>query len=142
MLTESFKVLAGTWFFLRGFIKAVITYNTENSEKKLPKQNEILGTGLRTDDHLPAELPSIIDIKKAIPRHCFQPKISTSMYYAVKDLLLAVITYLVFMQVQRVDYLPLNVLATVVYWAVQGTIFTAIFVIGELELVLIVDRGE
>jgi len=129
-VAESVKFLAGTWFFLRGFIRAVITY-IQDAEQKWPKKDQIKGTGLHSDDTIPEKLPSSVDIKKKLPRHCFQPKISTSMYYAIKDFVLVAITYMIFIQLEKVPFLPFQILATIVYWGVQGTFFTAIFVIGH-----------
>ena len=97
-IAESIKFCAGTWFFFRGFIKAFLTY-LQDTETKFPKNEEIQGEGMQ--ERLPKKLPSIIEIKKALPRHCFQPKVSTSMYYAVKDMVLVAVTYAVFIQVWK-----------------------------------------
>ena len=40
-------------------------------------------------------------------------------------------------QVEKLPWLPVQVVATVIYWGVQGTFFTAIFVIGKLPLCVI-----
>jgi len=127
-VAESIKFLAGTWFFLRGFIKAFIAY-LQDAEAKFPKNAQIQGEGMQ--ERLPEQLPSIIEIKRALPKHCFQPKVSTSMYYALKDFALVAVTYAVFVQVEQLPWVPIQIVATVLYWGVQGTFFTAIFVIGH-----------
>ncbi|ESO85881.1 hypothetical protein LOTGIDRAFT_74451, partial [Lottia gigantea] len=77
------------------------------------------------------ELPTIIDIKRAIPSHCFQSNVITSMYHAMKDVVFVIGLYI--LGELLLTYLPFwAVLVTApVFWFAQGTMFTALFVIGH-----------
>ncbi|XP_046559475.1 delta(12) fatty acid desaturase FAD2-like [Haliotis rubra] len=91
------------------------------------------------DDHsdplskvrLPRKLPSIVDIKRKLPVYCFDPKVSTSMYYAFKDVVLIAALYV--LGELMWNYLPLIpfLALTPVLWFAQGTLFTAVFVVGH-----------
>lgn len=39
------------------------------------------------------QVPTILDLKKTIPAHCFRPTLSLSMYYVVKDYVLVAALY-------------------------------------------------
>ncbi|KAK2153625.1 hypothetical protein LSH36_291g06006 [Paralvinella palmiformis] len=126
-LTESFKIAASMWLFMRAFAKALILYINEN---KTPTQENLKGIGLTEDTKLPEKLPTAVDIKKALPRRCFKPEPSTSMYYFVKDVVQVVVCYAVFYSLHQAVpmlYWP----SMVFYWAIQGTFFTAVFVLGH-----------
>ncbi|KAK2153624.1 hypothetical protein LSH36_291g06005 [Paralvinella palmiformis] len=126
-LTESFKIAASMWLFMRAFAKALILYINEN---KTPAQENLKGVGLTEDTKLPEKLPTAVDIKKALPRRCFKPELSTSMYYFVKDVVQVVVCYAVFYSLHQAVpmlYWP----SMVFYWAIQGTFFTAVFVLGH-----------
>jgi omega-3 fatty acid desaturase (delta-15 desaturase) len=126
-VTESFKIMASLWLFVRALAKAVILYINES---KAPKQNELKGRGLTKDVKLPEKLPSIVDIKRVLPRKCFDPKVSTSMFYFMKDVLQVIVCYLVFSGLHTL--IPLSYWPTMIfYWAIQGTFFTAVFVLGH-----------
>ena len=53
------------------------------------------------------------------------------MYYAIKDFILIAITYYTFRYIQEIPIPLLNVATLILYWGIQGTLFTAIFVIGH-----------
>ena len=115
------------WLFMRAFAKALILYINEN---KAPAQENLKGVGLSKENKLPEKLPTAVDIKKALPRYCFKPKLSTSMYYFVKDIIQVVVCYAVFVSFHKAVpflYWP----SMIFYWAIQGTFFTAIFVLGH-----------
>ena len=129
LVAESFKFVASTALFLRTLFKVIITYYTEESNRSQKPSSEIKGIGLHTP--LPESLPSITDLKKIIPSHCFQPRVSTSMYYAVRDLIQIAIAYFAIVYLQQVPSVIFQVVSMVIYWAIQGTFFTAVFVIGH-----------
>ena len=128
VVAESVKFVAGTALFARSVVFAIYEYLKEDKVplKELPK-----GVGLENAHNLPKELPSAIDIKRKLPKHCFDPKVSTSMYYAIKDAILVALTFAAVLYLHQVSppwmYWPI----TVIYWGFQGTLFTAIFVIGH-----------
>jgi len=127
LLTETVNFSLGAAFFVRSVFKAILTYVNEN---KIPGTDHVKGTGL--DQSLPEGLPSIIEIKRALPKHCFQASISQSLYYAVKDFIQVFLAYLVLSYMESiVDSFPLRILLFLLYWAVQGTFFFALFVLGH-----------
>ncbi|KAK7480592.1 hypothetical protein BaRGS_00028168 [Batillaria attramentaria] len=82
---------------------------------------------------IPRKLPTIVDIKRALPQHVFQAPVSTSMYYAVKDLVQVAGMFLLAEWVWSSSLLPTWALWLLlpVYWLIQGTFFTAMFVMGH-----------
>lgn len=127
LLTETVNFSLGAAFFVRSVFKAIFTYINEN---KIPGTDHMKGTGL--DQSLPEGLPSIIEIKRALPKHCFQSSISQSMYYAIKDFIQVFLAFLVLSYLESiVESFPLRFLLVLLYWAVQGTFFFALFVLGH-----------
>ncbi|GFO35840.1 hypothetical protein PoB_006234500 [Plakobranchus ocellatus] len=47
-----------------------------------------------TKHNLPQQMPTIIDIKKVVPKHCFESSTSLSIYYMCKDFFLVVCLFL------------------------------------------------
>ncbi|XP_067670349.1 sn-1 acyl-lipid omega-3 desaturase (ferredoxin)-like [Haliotis asinina] len=84
-----------------------------------------------TEDLATKKFPSIIDIKRQIPSYCFEASVSTSLYYAAKDLVLVLALYLATMAVWYFAPTSLCLALTPVYWLLQGTMFMAIFVVGH-----------
>ena len=94
-----------------------------------------------SDDHdtllnklaIPRNLPSIVDIKRALPQHVFDPHVGTSMYYAVKDIAQMVALFWLAEWIWSSRLLPVWLLLFLLpaYWLLQGTFFTAMFVIGH-----------
>ncbi|XP_035827452.1 omega-6 fatty acid desaturase, endoplasmic reticulum [Aplysia californica] len=80
---------------------------------------------------LPRKLPSIVEIKKALPSHCFESSVSTSVYYMVRDFILIAMAYYLIEWTWEVFPPIAQVVFTPVFWLVQGTLFTAIFVVGH-----------
>jgi omega-3 fatty acid desaturase (delta-15 desaturase) len=74
------------------------------------------------------QVPSLIDLKKAIPAHCFKPSLATSLYYVVKDI--SIISLLFFIAVKFYSS-SWYFLISPLYWFCQGTMFWAIFVLGH-----------
>ena len=75
--------------------------------------------------------PSILEIKSAIPAHCFQPNLLDSFYYAFKDILISLALYGIFLALDHIPYTCLRVGYIPVYAFLQGTTFWAIFVVGH-----------
>ncbi|XP_064615700.1 sn-1 acyl-lipid omega-3 desaturase (ferredoxin)-like [Liolophura sinensis] len=78
-----------------------------------------------------ATFPTMVDIKKVIPKHCFEPEVSTSMYYVFRDLAAVASLHLTF-EWMRVS-LPWYIVYAVapVYAFLKGTFFVALFIIGH-----------
>ena len=79
---------------------------------------------------VPHSVPSIIELKKALPPQCFTPTLSESFYFVAKDLFLMSLLYASVTTVEaavpalRWVVLPL-------YWYLQGTLMWAVFVLGH-----------
>ncbi|CAM6054783.1 unnamed protein product [Sphagnum tenellum] len=41
-----------------------------------------------------SEFPSILELKKALPAHCFQPTLTRSFYFVFRDLLIMSLLYI------------------------------------------------
>ena len=125
VISESYNIALGLATFSKNFSRAAFKHFSSDKSYEKPR-------GINLDRNLPDELPSIIEIKKAIPPVCFQPKVSTSLYFAAKDLFIALTCFLVcFNLINFVENSMLKFALMIVYWTIQGTIFTAIFVVGH-----------
>nr|QBC98314.1 Omega-x desaturase 1 [Hediste diversicolor] len=128
VVTEPIKFAVGTVFFTRSFVRALYEYLKDD---KIPSKEGPKGIGINQQDSLPKELPSVVDIKKKLPKHCFEPDVPTSMYYAVKDLVLVAVTFACVLYAHQYSSPWIWWPSLLMYWAVQGTFFTSIFVIGH-----------
>jgi omega-3 fatty acid desaturase (delta-15 desaturase) len=78
---------------------------------------------------LPHRLPTLSEIKIKLPAHCFRPTVRQSMSYVVKDIIYVALTFIVMYQIQRIfNY---GFLFFPVYWYIQGTLYTSLFVLGH-----------
>jgi omega-3 fatty acid desaturase (delta-15 desaturase) len=83
-------------------------------------------------EEVPPIVPTLVEIKKILPKHCFQPTVVQSLYYVLKDLVIVTTLYLSFLCFENSDtYGVLKYLAVPLYWYLQGTMFWAIFVLGH-----------
>ena len=117
---------------VRGLVDRLYTNsNHSDNSKTSPKQCYPRGKGL--DTALPEKLPSIIEIKKALPVECFRSNILLSMYYGIKDLVIAFTLYkLVVLAHIYTEELPLLwCAALLLYWFAQSTMGMALFVAGH-----------
>ena len=91
-----------------------------------------MGTGTTQTECITRDAyPTAVQIKKAIPAHCFKSDLIQSLYYAIKDVTIILILHFVMLYLEKA--LPLRVLIILwpVFWFIQGTMFTAIFVVGH-----------
>ncbi|KAK2189756.1 hypothetical protein NP493_98g05015 [Ridgeia piscesae] len=77
------------------------------------------------------DVPSIIDIKKIVPSHCFRGDLARSLYFVGKDALLIGGLYGAMLLLERQPIRMLYIAATPVYWFLQGTMLWAVFVLGH-----------
>jgi len=121
----------------------------EDSQREVPKSEQIhesTNTLVRRktveeDKHHPNQaLPSLTDLKKSIPDHCFQSNLLTSLYYVAKDLTMVFLLWFGLKLFENQIYLPnsnnplfigLYCVILLMYWFFQGTMFWAIFVLGH-----------
>jgi omega-3 fatty acid desaturase (delta-15 desaturase) len=123
--TEILLFLASTWFFSCKFIKAII--DTVQGHGKGP----LKGKGLNKRDELPQDLPSIVEIKKVLPNRCFQPRVLASMVYVFRDVFLIAVTFASIYYLHQFQNPIIWWSSLLIYWGVQGTFFTAVFVVGH-----------
>lgn len=88
-------------------------------------------TQAEVDKGVPKSVPSITELKKALPAHCFKPSLAMSLYFVVKDLAMVLVLYLVMVLMEQQPYVILTLLYMPVYWYLQGTLFAAIFILGH-----------
>ena len=77
------------------------------------------------------DVPSIIDIKKVVPSHCFRGVLARSMYFVGKDIVLIAALYGVMLLLERQPIRMLYLAAMPVYWFLQGTLMWSVFVLGH-----------
>jgi len=99
------------------------THNTQNVEIN----EEFVDSSSTTD--IPHRLPTLSEIKVKLPAHCFRPTVRQSMSYVLKDLIYITLTFFVMYQIQsRFTY---GFLLFPLYWYIQGTLYTGLFILGH-----------
>lgn len=74
------------------------------------------------------DFPTLIEIKKTIPSHCFRSNLGTSLFFVFRALFLAVGLGCLF-YISRI--FACNMLVNLLYAALQGTVFWGMFTIGH-----------
>ncbi|XVE96102.1 hypothetical protein REPUB_Repub02eG0192200 [Reevesia pubescens] len=74
---------------------------------------------------------TLSQVKKAIPPHCFRRSVLRSFSYLVYDLILASLFYYVATSYIHQIPQPLSYVAWTVYWAIQGSVLTGVWVIAH-----------
>ncbi|CAA6658338.1 unnamed protein product [Spirodela intermedia] len=81
----------------------------------------------------PAEKPpfTLGDLKRAIPPHCFERSALRSFSHLARDLILS--ATLLYLAISFIPLLPsrLQIVAWPVYWAAQGAVLTALWILGH-----------
>jgi len=91
-LTETVNFGVGTAQFLHAVFTVVVHYVCDScslSQQKGKSANRLKVTTASAQGHssqLPENLPSIVDIKRALPKSCFESRVSTSTFYLIKDI--------------------------------------------------------
>lgn len=82
---------------------------------------------------IPRQLPSIVEIKLALPPHVFQSTVRQSMYYVVRDAVQIAGLFLLAEWVWSSNFLPTWLLWVLLpfYVLLQGTFFMGVFVLGH-----------
>ncbi|CAF1626786.1 unnamed protein product, partial [Didymodactylos carnosus] len=78
---------------------------------------------------IPHRLPTLSEIKLKVPSHCFRPTVIRSMFYVFMDTVYVLLTYLTMFYIQK--YFTYGYLLFPLYWYVQGTLYTSVFVLGH-----------
>ncbi|XP_022766805.1 delta(12)-fatty-acid desaturase FAD2-like [Durio zibethinus] len=74
---------------------------------------------------------TLSQVKKAIPPHCFQRSLLRSFSYFVYDVILASLFYYVATNYIHQFPRPLSYVAWTIYWAMQGSVLTGVWVIAH-----------
>ncbi|KZZ89198.1 Fatty acid desaturase, type 1 [Moelleriella libera RCEF 2490] len=77
------------------------------------------------------ELPDMKALRQAIPASCFEPSLATSMFYVIRDILLAGALFYASVQLTKLESSPLSVLLWLTYGLFQGFVFTGIWILGH-----------
>jgi len=90
-LTETVNVGVSTALFLHAVFKVVVNCVCDicrlssHNEKSSDRLGVTTAAAQGHSCQLPENLPSVVDIKRALPKSCFESRLSTSMYYLFKD---------------------------------------------------------
>ena len=70
---------------------------------------------------VPQEVPSIIELKRILPAHCFTPSLVTAYYYVAKDFAIIAALYTAMMFVESSNSMPsfVQYAVTPLYWYLQ-----------------------
>uniref|UniRef100_A0A1D1XTN1 Omega-6 fatty acid desaturase, endoplasmic reticulum isozyme 2 n=1 Tax=Anthurium amnicola TaxID=1678845 RepID=A0A1D1XTN1_9ARAE len=81
----------------------------------------------------PADKPpfTLGDVKRAIPPHCFERSIIRSFSYLALDLAIAATLFFIAFNCIPLLPSPLHLLAWPFYWAAQGSVLTAVWILGH-----------
>ena len=122
VVATSLQFLASTWIFTRALVKVnyrslythTYSYNTSSLQQVAIGLYEdsahkgsvdLAAIGLDEDKITNMEnLPTAVEIKSNIPSSCFNSSVMTSFYYAIKDVVLILITYFVAHQLMAVSH--------------------------------------
>ena len=69
---------------------------------------------------VPKDVPSILELKRVLPAHCFSPSLVKSYYYVLKDFVIIAALYVVMLYAES-DRVPgfVKYAVTPVYWYLQ-----------------------
>jgi len=90
-LTETVNFGVGTAQLLHAVFKVAVSYvydtcTLSSHNKRFGDHHKVANSAAQGHSpQLPENLPSVIDIKRALPKSCFEARVSTSMFYLVKD---------------------------------------------------------
>ena len=83
-------------------------------------------------EDVPKAVPTLVEIKKILPKHCFQPSLLESFYYVLKDIVIIAILYVSYVVIEQSDHnKSIKYAIALLYWYLQGTMFWALFVLGH-----------
>jgi len=91
-LTETVNFGVGTALFLHAVFKVVVNYVCDtcrlspHNGKSADRRKVSTAASQGHSHQLPENLPSVVDIKRVLPKSCFESRVSTSMYYTFKDI--------------------------------------------------------
>ncbi|CAF0805166.1 unnamed protein product [Adineta steineri] len=75
------------------------------------------------------QLPTLSEIKTKLPSHCFRSTVRQSMSYVIKDIIYVILTFFIMFQIEKL--FKYGYLFFPIYWYIQGTLYTAFFILGH-----------
>ena len=85
-----------------------------------------------TPPEVPTNVPGLVEIKKLLPKHCFQPTLAQSIYYVIKDVIIVSLLFVTYVSIENSELsFVAKWICAPFYWYLQGTMFWAIFVLGH-----------
>ena len=83
-------------------------------------------------EDVPKSVPTLVEIKKILPKYCFQPTLVQSLYYIFKDAVIIISLYVANLVIEQSAYFKfVKYFVVPLYWYLQGTMFWAVFVLGH-----------
>ena len=144
LVSSSFRFLIASASCAPGLVRGLVekTSSAQNTDKEIENVRITRSKSAKPSSYpkgqglvesLPEDLPSIIDIKKALPTNCFKSSLSLSMYFAIKDLVIAFSLYKLAVLIHSyTEDMPALWYATLgLYWFAQSTMGMALFVAGH-----------
>ena len=98
---------------------------------KMTANSTMMANGSAGHGDVLDDMPSIIELKKVIPPHCFKPELKRSFYYVGKDLAICFALYVGLLLMENQPSILLRCAYTIAYWFFQGTIMWSVFVLGH-----------
>lgn len=125
---SSVKFVGASVFFTRTLVRVLYQYYSKGKVPLKDGPSKSIGMEKRGDAD---ELPSITDIKSKLPSECFKSSVAESMYFVVKDMVLIGLAFWAINILHTFDHPLIWYPSLLLYWAFQGTMFTAVFVVGH-----------
>ena len=119
------------WFgleFAYMWVWSLLSSKVARGQRKVPQPMPEVPIN---SSEVPRQLPSIIEIKRVIPKHCFKSNLCKSFYYVVKDFAIIAVLYGILLIAIKQPYISLRYAYYPLYWFLQGTMFWSLFVIGH-----------
>ncbi|KAL1637392.1 hypothetical protein SLS56_000530 [Neofusicoccum ribis] len=110
-------------------VAQTVTLQPRELELELSPADQTISLKATSKD--PAKCPSLADLKRAIPAHCFQPKVAVSMAYLARDI--AFVTALVYgaLQIHHVESFAARTALWILYGFAQGCVFTGLWILAH-----------
>jgi len=86
------------------------------------------------EKEVPKTVPTLVELKRILPKTCFQPSVCKSLYYVFKDCVIITTLYVANLLVEQnssYNYKYAKYFVLPFYWYLQGTMFWAVFVLGH-----------
>jgi omega-3 fatty acid desaturase (delta-15 desaturase) len=104
----------------------------EEKQSFEPFKKSTNGTNYIYETDILADIPTLSEIKRAIPVECFQSNVWKSMFYVVKDTALIFILYTCLCYLEKFNMNRLiYCIVYPLYWYFQGVMYTAYFIVGH-----------